>query len=576
MEVVTQQKAEAIRLIAIQDVLVPKNYTRKLKKKDQSIQELADNIKSMGGVINAIIVRLHPKHATDGKFELISGYRRLTASTLAGFNHIKAEVVKVDDRMAGIINVTENLQREDLSPLEEAESLKKLIEAGKDTKEISESLGKTESWVVRRSKLLSLIPEWRAVMNGVEKITVNDFERDNPFRGWSVGHYELFARYPKDEQLVLYLEFGDDWEAYEWTVKDIEKALNDRMTLISKAPWKLDDESLHPDAGSCTKCSKRSGHQAILFQDDLSPEAIEKNDKCLDRECWEKKTAAYLDGRIATLKEKHPKLIKISNSGMTSGNDDVLPSWDWDKAKKGDKKAVPAIVVNGPGLGELQYIKPNSRGLSSSATKKAINKNMDPEAKLKAKKEQRKKRVYAQILTEIRSKLYNMSTDDDSGEVQCSQPVQILRDLHAGEKMMALAAIFGTQNNLAELNDEDSWKEFEKTSPFSKEEVIQKLWESMIGVFADRLKYHKPSDIFDCQIKDAKRICQLINLDFKELERAAEASVPVPKSWAKEEAAIKLQKKQKRKKAKTSKKKASKKKKSAGRGWGAALKNKTV
>jgi len=565
MEAVAEQKETAVRFIAIKDVIIPPDYTRKVKSTDKEIKELAESIKGTNGIINAIIVRPDPSHASDGKFELISGRRRLMASLLAGFDAIKAEVVNVDDRMAGIINVTENLQREDLSPLDEAESLQKLIAAGKDSKEISESLGKTESWVVRRSKLLELIPEWQDAMKYDGPNVYH-----NPlscFINWSIGHFELIARYPEEEQRAIFEELSENhYSVNDSTISQLEKFLDGRMMLISKAPWKLDDESLYPDAGSCTECQKRSCHQAILFQGDLSPEAIGKNDKCLDGGCWKQKSQLYLEGQISQHRKKHPNLVKISNSGFYNGNEGVIPSYEYTKAKKSDKNAVPAIVVDGPGYGKLKYVKLTSSGRSTSSSAAKSSKDMNPEAKLKAKKEQRKKRVYAKILTEIRSKLYNMAPDD-SGEPKCSSLKQFEGLVDSKERIMALAVVFGTKDN-STYCAKDEWKEWEDLTDQEAGEIHQQLWEAMIGVFADRLNYQQPSNIDDLRVEEAKRVCRLIGLDFKGLEEAAEASVPVPKSWAKEEAAIAHMKEQKAKKSKkvktskkNSKKKASKKKK---------------
>ncbi|MBQ9544734.1 MAG: ParB/RepB/Spo0J family partition protein [Clostridia bacterium] len=133
------------------DLIVPdadqnrKNFDRK------ALEELADSIKTHG-VIQPLIVR--PK---DGSYQLIAGERRLRAAKMAGLEELPVIVKEVDDRTAAEMALIENLQREDLDPLEEAEGFEKLVERyGVTHAEAGARVGKSREAVSNSLRLLGL------------------------------------------------------------------------------------------------------------------------------------------------------------------------------------------------------------------------------------------------------------------------------------------------------------------------------------------------------------------------------------------------------------------------------------
>lgn len=135
--------------LKLSDIQPGKYQPRKIFPED-SLQELADSIKTHG-VIQPIIVR----PLNDGKYEIIAGERRWRAAQLAQLSTIPAIIRAMDDKTVLEFALVENLQREDLSPWEEAEGLQRLkTEFNYSNKEIAAALGKSQDVV---GKLLALL-----------------------------------------------------------------------------------------------------------------------------------------------------------------------------------------------------------------------------------------------------------------------------------------------------------------------------------------------------------------------------------------------------------------------------------
>lgn len=121
------------------------------RKNFENIEELAESIKEYG-LLNPIVLSKN-----NGKYEIIAGERRYRASVYAGLKKIDAIVRDFDQKDIDILSLVENIQREDLSALEEAEAYKKLIDDFSMTQEeISKSMGKSRSYIANTIRLLKL------------------------------------------------------------------------------------------------------------------------------------------------------------------------------------------------------------------------------------------------------------------------------------------------------------------------------------------------------------------------------------------------------------------------------------
>lgn len=124
---------------------------------DESLQELADSI-SQHGIIQPLTVR----KLSSGYYQIIAGERRWRAARLAGLTEVPVIVMEADDRKAAELAMIENLQREDLNPMEEAAGFQALIESYHMTQdEAAQRVGKSRSAVTNALRLLALSPEVR-------------------------------------------------------------------------------------------------------------------------------------------------------------------------------------------------------------------------------------------------------------------------------------------------------------------------------------------------------------------------------------------------------------------------------
>lgn len=141
------------------DQLKPGAYQPRRDMQRDTLQELADSIKREG-VLQPITVRLLSGTGSQAQYEIIAGERRWRAAQLAGLAEIPVILRDVDNEQAAAIALIENLQREDLNPLEEAKGLQRLIEEFELThQDAATAVGKSRATVTNLIRLLDLAPE---------------------------------------------------------------------------------------------------------------------------------------------------------------------------------------------------------------------------------------------------------------------------------------------------------------------------------------------------------------------------------------------------------------------------------
>ena len=178
---------------------------------EERIEELAASIRAQG-LLEPVIVR--PR--TEGGYEIVAGERRWRAAQRAGLETIPALVRELDDRQAVAIALIENIQREDLNPLEEAAALKRLLAEYEMThEEIADAVGRSRAAVSNLLRLLNLTPEVRQMIdNGALEM----------------GHARALLALPVDEQATA----GRDVAKRSLSVRQTE-ALVKRL-LSGKTP----------------------------------------------------------------------------------------------------------------------------------------------------------------------------------------------------------------------------------------------------------------------------------------------------------------------------------------------------
>lgn len=186
--------------LALNDIIPNKEQPRKTFD-EGALAELADSIK-MHGVLQPLLVR----PLTTGGYQLVAGERRWRASRLAGLTEVPVIIKELSDTEAMEIAIIENLQREDLNPIEEAEGLQALIDKCDYTQEqVATSVGKSRPAITNALRLLRLPEE-------VREMTKNGTI--------SAGHARALLAF---DNPVMMLEVAKNIVPNKLTVRDIEK-----------------------------------------------------------------------------------------------------------------------------------------------------------------------------------------------------------------------------------------------------------------------------------------------------------------------------------------------------------------
>ena len=264
---------------------------------DTSLQELADSIREVG-VLQAIAVR--PR--TAGGYEIIYGERRYRASLLAEAKTIKATIYNnVTDDEAEDMSLSENLQREQVRPTEEAKAFKRLLEKGRyDMYSLVSRFGRSEKYIYTRLKLNELYQPIGELLDN-EKITVSVAEE--------ISTYE-----PNIQKDVYenHLKEGsrDDWSGY---------TLNLFKRYFEKC-YTTDLEQYKFDKTECKACVHNAANYNLFAEHNGCGH-------CTNRKCLETKNAAFVAKETEKLLKSDPKLV-IARPYYGSRNDTALQKLD--------------------------------------------------------------------------------------------------------------------------------------------------------------------------------------------------------------------------------------------------------
>ncbi|WP_227468423.1 ParB/RepB/Spo0J family partition protein [Delftia acidovorans] len=269
------------------------------------LQELADSIKATGGALQPILLRPLPESRIGdeqqiakaekrerAQYELVAGERRWRASQLAGVAEIPAMIRPMSDADALRAAVIENLQRTDITKLEEAEGYRELLDLGETTAEkIAEDVGKSRTYVFNVMKILDLCEEVREVLRKGDI----DFSRA-----------QLLARIPSAQLQIKALKdiTRTDWQGEKPSYRACEDLVqNEYMVRLDRAKFTITDATLVPSAGSCADCSKRTGANAELKKE------MGRADICTDKSCYEAKAEAHTARIVQEAKDKGHTVI---------------------------------------------------------------------------------------------------------------------------------------------------------------------------------------------------------------------------------------------------------------------------
>lgn len=385
------------------------------------LQQLADSITAVG-IQQPLVVR----RMTGESYEIVCGERRWRAAQLAGLTTVPCVVRELDDATALKIRTVENLQREDIHPLDEAEGYESLRRVGGlDVDQIAQEVGKSPSYVYQRLKLRELVPEARKLL---EEGTI------------TAGHAILIARLlAGDQKEIAHWCRPDRYDREPPSVRNLSAQIEQSILMrLKDAAFKKDDAELLPEAGACATCQKRTGYEPALFAD------VGKDDRCLDRTCFGRKLDAVVARKAADL--KGAGVVRVHGRGMSYNEEKRDPkavhSYDYQPAKKGDKGAVPLLVTTGPDRGQMYYAKKATRSAFRGLTPAQKKRQEDDRAKQKEKERQRQS-VAAQLLRAIEAEMSR--TGHIAADVLQVMARQTLKELY-GDRLVRVTTMLGLEH----------------------------------------------------------------------------------------------------------------------------------
>lgn len=242
----------------------------------ESLQELADNIKRQG-LLQPITIRpvRDPlnKDRSVTPYEVVCGERRYRAVKLNGSDTIPCIIREMTDEEALDAMLTENLQRQDVDPIEEAFAFGQLVKTGKSIEEIALRFGKSKRFIQERIKLDNLLPELKKM------VTDGNLH---------IGAAMHVCKLTEDEQRE-FLEWCEDQE--DISKRDAEEFTDDLFMNISKADWHKDFKG--SCGTTCIECPFNNANVGCLFYEMKPHDAT-----CTNRERWNAKHYSWLCQRI--------------------------------------------------------------------------------------------------------------------------------------------------------------------------------------------------------------------------------------------------------------------------------------
>ena len=200
--------------VNLEDIFPNPDQPRKVFN-EKALEELANSIK-----INGVIMPIVLQKCANGKYMIIAGERRFRASKIAGNKTIPAIIKEYDERRIKEISLIENLQREDLNPIEAGNAMKQLMDDyGLTQEQLSERIGKSRSAVANTLRLLSLSDDVKALV-AEGKV--------------SSGHAKSIVTLNKEEQIKLANRVVKEG----LSVRDVEKAVKEILNPDKKSKKK--------------------------------------------------------------------------------------------------------------------------------------------------------------------------------------------------------------------------------------------------------------------------------------------------------------------------------------------------
>lgn len=278
-------------------LLQPNPWNRQVDR--ATLPGLADTMR-VHGVVEPLVVRpIQGAVAGEPLYEIVCGERRWLASELAELPQVPCLVRDLDDQQVKELMLIENLQREGLHELDEAAGYDQLLRKDSGPQalrgftsvdELARHIGRSSSYVVQRLRLLNLCPK------GKQAFRAGQLTFSLALR---IARLPELADQDNATEAIL-----RGWGGDPMTARQADEYIHRTFMLeLDRAPFKVTDASLVPEAGSCRDCAKRTGSNADLFPD------IKKGDTCTDAACYRRKESAHQTAVKAEAEARGVKVI---------------------------------------------------------------------------------------------------------------------------------------------------------------------------------------------------------------------------------------------------------------------------
>lgn len=497
-----------IREVPLKDITPTLDNPRVFKPNDPKMQELIDSVAAQG-VVCPVLVRPSGKG-----YELRAGERRYRAATAAGLSTIPAVIREMSDDEAFNVTMTENMARQDLTPLEEARGINKYIEHGKTIAEVAETLGRSTKYVAQRAQIVRLHPKWMECLTGENP--QHDISR------WSVPMLTVIARMPEHVQAAAFKKMTGQWETdleLFTSVEQINRRLADCLLSLKLAQFPTD--KAFAGCYACTECKKRSSYSPDLF-DDLDGDD-DADDRCLDRSCWEAKVGTLIGKAYEGAKAKHGGDLLACSTVYCIKEDtekflseaipgvEVLTASKYRKVKKSEKGARPAIVVHGDiNLLKVIYIakEPSagqSGGGASGSSPKTLDEKIEQNHKLR-------RRLMVNYLIEALDRVPGVDITE--------------------KKLLSMTLAFGLPySKTSGYTWNDDWTKINDWMATADGDfsdlVCAQLKPHIFEMIEKRLKSYMDEPYWE----EVKAVAALLKIPMKPLAERAAEDKPYPKSW---------------------------------------------
>lgn len=241
----------------------PLNYRQYYSQSE--LKELAQDI-ALHGIISPFTVR----PVSTGRYEVVVGERRWRAANIAKLKTVSVKIGEYTDEEVIELQLSENMQRENPHPMDEALAIGRMQDSHKTIEEIAIRLGKSKSFIYTRCKLVNLIEPIREMFYA-DKISIKEAIE--------------IAGIAKDSQQIFYEDWCEDWKGEDFFFfHDLEEMLSRFKYNLNDAPFNTNSKKLLPDVGACKDCIYNSATTKTLFPE-LDQEATCTNKTCYMRKC---------------------------------------------------------------------------------------------------------------------------------------------------------------------------------------------------------------------------------------------------------------------------------------------------